>query len=135
MQRSAIAAGIAALGLSFLALSRRRTALGELGASPLPRPPRARRRYELLRESGNASAPDGWIEFGTDANGAGCVVVRVLAGGGITLSDVVAAPGWTDDVKSAGGAKSGGRIEVRFTEFATRRIEARIQLGRTDMEG
>ena len=62
--------------------------------------------------------------------------MRVLAGGGITLSDVVAAPGWTDDVKSAGGAKSGGRIEVRFTELATRRrIEARIQVGRTDMEG
>jgi hypothetical protein len=80
--------------------------------------------------------PDGSVEFGTDANGAGCVVVRVPAGGGITLREVVLAPGWTDEVKSAGGTKSGSRVEVRFTERTTgRRVEVRIEPGRTEIKG
>lgn len=74
--------------------------------------------------------PDGSQEFGVEANGAGCVVVDVQ-GGGVTLSEVVVAPGWTDEVKR----DDDRRVEVRFAATETKdRVEVRVEPGKTEVK-
>lgn len=78
---------------------------------------------------GSQRLPDGSIEFGVEANGAGCVVV-IANNGGVALEEVVLAPGWTDEVKDSGDR----RVRVRFTQPATGdRHEVRIEPGKTEV--
>ncbi len=80
--------------------------------------------------------PDGSVLFGNEANGAGCVVVRLGGDGTLALEQIVLAPGWSGRIKSAGGADADNRVRVRFTEFATGRVvRVRIEPGRTVVKG
>lgn len=80
--------------------------------------------------SGVQFLPDGSQEFGVEANGAGCVVVRTLPdNGGLMLSDLVVAPGWSYQVKSF----DPDRIEVRFSS-SNDRAEVRIEPGKTEVK-
>lgn len=80
--------------------------------------------------TGGIQLPDGRVEFGVEADGAGCVVVAGDTSG-VTLEQVVLAPGWTDEVKDSGPK----RVDVRFTEPATGdRHEVRVEVGRTEVK-
>ena len=79
---------------------------------------------------GGIQLADGSVEFGVEADGAGCVVVDGTTRG-VTLVEVVLAPGWTDEIKDSGPK----RVEVRFTEPATGdRHEVRVEPGRTEVK-
>lgn len=73
---------------------------------------------------------NGVQEFGVEANGAGCVVVDATSAG-MSLADLVVAPGWTSEVKR----NDDGRVEVRFTEPSTKdRVEVRVEPGKTEVK-
>jgi hypothetical protein len=76
--------------------------------------------------------PDGSVVFGVEANGAGCVVVQGTAQG-ITLNEVVAAPGWTWTSKNGGGG-SRAKVDIQFHQTATgSQVEVRVEPGRTEV--
>jgi hypothetical protein len=72
---------------------------------------------------------NGVQQFGVEANGAGCVVVNATSAG-MTLADLVVAPGWTPELKD-----NDGRVEVRFTQSSTDdRTEVRVEPGKTEVK-
>jgi hypothetical protein len=75
----------------------------------------------------NMTAPDVAVNYAGDA---GCVGVRV-ADGTLRLAWVVLASGWTYVVKSD-GAGTNSRVQLQFTQTATRRtIDFRFEFGKT----
>ncbi|HEY9388589.1 MAG TPA: hypothetical protein VIR27_02320 [Mycobacteriales bacterium] len=80
--------------------------------------------------SGVQSLADGSLQFGVEANGAGCVVVNTT-NAGASLTEVVLAPEWNYEVKR----NDDGRVEVRFTESRTDdRTEVRVEPGKTEVK-
>jgi hypothetical protein len=77
------------------------------------------------------SYPDGSTSFANEASGAGCVYVRSFPAGYLRLDSVILAPGWTYVVKKDGEGTS-SRVELRFTETATRKtVDFRVEFGKT----
>jgi hypothetical protein len=75
---------------------------------------------------------DGTATYSNEAGGGGCVVARTFPGGGARLEQVILAPGWTYVVKDDGGTTNRSRVQVQFTETATRRrVDVRMEAGRT----
>ena len=83
--------------------------------------------------------PNGWVYtledgstvFANEASGGGCVFVRSVLAGYLRLDHVILAPGWTYVVKS-NGEGTGSRVQLQFTETATRRtVDFRVEFGRT----
>jgi hypothetical protein len=78
------------------------------------------------------SFPDGSFIYSNQAGDAGCVTARVFPNGAARLDSVVVAPGWTYSVKSNGGTTNKSRVEVQFTQTATRnRVDVRMEAGKT----
>lgn len=79
--------------------------------------------------------PDGSEAFSVEANGAGCVVVEGVDGGSrVALVQLIVAPGWTAEVKD-GDRSTDDRVDVRFTQTATRdRVEVRVEPGKTEVK-
>jgi hypothetical protein len=60
------------------------------------------------------------------------VTAQVFANGASRLYNVVVAPGWTSQVKSSGGTTSGSRVQVEFTQTATKaKVSVRMEAGKT----
>jgi hypothetical protein len=79
-----------------------------------------------------SSLPDGTFIYSNEAADAGCVTAQVFANGAARLYSVVAAPGWTYQVKSSGATTTASRIQVEFTQTATRaKVSVRMEAGRT----
>jgi len=75
--------------------------------------------------------PDGSTSFANEAAGAGCVFVRSYPAGYLRLDSVILAPGWTYEVKK-NGEGTASRVELRFTETATRKtVDFRVEYGKT----
>ena len=74
---------------------------------------------------------DGSTIFANEAAGAGCVWVHSYPAGYLGLDSVILAPGWTYEVKKNGEGTS-SRVELRFTETATRKtVDFRVEFGKT----
>lgn len=104
------------------------TAAPALAAAPAPA------QTATFCPPGATTLPNGQVEFGIEADGAGCVIIAGDTSG-VTLVQVVDAPGWTDQVK-AGGELSGQKfVDVRFTQTATgARHEVRTEVGKTKVK-
>jgi hypothetical protein len=75
---------------------------------------------------------DGTFIYSNEAGDAGCVTAQVYANGAARVYSVVAAPGWSYQVKSSGGTTDGSRVQVEFTQTATRaKVSVRMEAGRT----
>src|SRR4051812_90443 len=75
--------------------------------------------------------PDGSTVFANEASGGGCVFVRSYTAGYLRLDHVILAPGWTYVVKKNGEGTT-SRVELQFTETATRRtVDFRVEYGKT----
>jgi hypothetical protein len=75
---------------------------------------------------------DGTFIYSNEAGDAGCVTAQVYANGAARVDSVVAAPGWTYQVKSSGGTTNGSRVQVEFTQTATKaKVSVRMEAGRT----
>jgi hypothetical protein len=75
---------------------------------------------------------DGSFVYSNQAGDAGCVTARVFANGAARLERVVVAPGWTFQVKASGGTSNGSRVQVEFSNRATKeRVSVRMEAGRT----
>lgn len=73
---------------------------------------------------------DGMQEFTVNANGAGCLVIGTTQGA-VSMVDLVAAPGWTYEIKD----NDGDRVEVRFANQSTDdRAEVRVEPGKTEVK-
>ena len=74
---------------------------------------------------------DGSTVFANEASGAGCVWVRSYPAGFLRLDHLIVAPGWTYVVKS-NGEGTNSRVQLQFTETATRRtVDFRVEYGKT----
>ena len=74
---------------------------------------------------------DGSTVFANEASGAGCVWVRSFLAGYLRLDHLIVAPGWTYEIKS-NGEGTNSRVELQFTETATRRtVDFRVEYGKT----
>jgi hypothetical protein len=79
-----------------------------------------------------SSLADGSFIYSNEAADAGCVTAQVFANGASRLYNVVVAPGWTSQVKSSGGTTSGSRVQVEFTQTATKaKVSVRMEAGKT----
>jgi hypothetical protein len=75
---------------------------------------------------------DGSLIYSNEAADAGCVTAQVYANGAARVYDIVAAPGWTYQVKSSGGTTNGSRVQVDFTNTATKaKVSVRMEAGKT----
>lgn len=78
------------------------------------------------------SLPDGSFLYSNAAGDAGCVTAQVSANGAARVYDIVVAPGWTAQVKSSGGTTNGSRVQVEFTQAATKaKVSVRMEAGKT----
>jgi hypothetical protein len=132
LPRRATAALVAPLCLvGALALAGPAAAKGGTPA-PAPAPAPAAAPLDCFGDFGdptipNMTAPDVAVNYAGDA---GCVGVRVSETG-LRLAWVVLADGWTYVVKSDGTGSS-GRVQLQFTQTATRRtIDFRFEAGKT----
>jgi hypothetical protein len=77
---------------------------------------------------------DGSFVYSNEAPGAGCVTAQVFPNGAARVYRVVAAAGWTYQVKSSGATTNGSRVQVEFSNPATKqRASVRMEAGRTDI--
>jgi hypothetical protein len=75
---------------------------------------------------------DGSFLYSNQAGDAGCVTAQVFANGAARVYRVTVAPGWTAQVKSSGGTTNGSRVQVEFSNPATKaRVSVRMEAGRT----
>jgi hypothetical protein len=83
---------------------------------------------------GSQLQPDGSTLLANEVGSAGCVIVRD-ANGTLTLDQVIVAPGYTDEIKSAGGVEDKNKIEVRFENPTTHdKAEFLFEPGKTEIK-
>ena len=78
-----------------------------------------------------APALDGSFDFSNQVGSAACVTIHV--GGGVSTLKSVSnlQPGWAYSVKKSGGTSDRSRVEIQFTNSATRqKRELRSELGK-----
>jgi len=65
-------------------------------------------------------AQPGSILASNQVGSAACVTISINAAGGAKIALVELQPGWASSVKSAGGTSDGSRIQIEFSNKATR---------------
>lgn len=81
--------------------------------------------------AGSQLQSDGSTLLANEVASAGCVIVRD-DNGTLTIDQIILAPGYTDEIKSAGGAEDNNKIEVRFENPTTKdKVDFVFEPGKT----